>query len=56
MLEKFLRTRSYRRSAQATFSASHTPSLAASAVVHTRKIRCVRIWLRWYSIVEPDHS
>jgi hypothetical protein len=44
------------RSACATFSASHTASFVASAVVQVRKPRCVRICWRWYSIVEPDHS
>lgn len=37
------RTRSGRRSAWATFSASHTVTFSASTVVQTRKSRWVRI-------------
>ncbi len=50
------RTRSGRRSLQQTCSVSQAVSLSASATVHSRNPRNVRIWARWYSNVRPDHS
>jgi hypothetical protein len=50
------RTRSGFRSARATCPASQSVSLSASATEHARKPRRSRTWLRWYSIVLPDHS
>jgi hypothetical protein len=50
------RTRSARRSAWQMLAASHSVSLPASSVVHSRNPRCRRICARWYSIVLPDHS
>src|SRR5664280_1455529 len=50
------RTRSGWRSLRHTCSASHAVSLSASATVHSRNPRNVRIWARWYSKVRPLHS
>jgi hypothetical protein len=43
------------RSAFATFAASQSVSLSASATEHSRNPRCSPIWLRWYSMMLPDH-
>jgi hypothetical protein len=50
------RTRSGRRSRWQTSSANREPSLSASATVHSRKPKNLRVCARWYSTVRPLHS